>query len=68
MSSAVIKDFHALVQSNNAALPVCAMNALVNVIRRSNAQTWMQLEHELRYAIKDLKNCDVSVLGMENIF
>ena len=43
--------------SANIAIPVAAMHALNTAIRRSNANTWMQLEKELTSAIDALKAC-----------
>jgi hypothetical protein len=58
----VLEDFKGMVKAD-VALPVCAMSSLVKVINRSTAQTWMQLEFELRSAITLLKTCDTSNLG-----
>ena len=61
--SDIIKEFRALINEKNLALPVCAMNVLVSVIRKSTSGTWMQLEHELRSAIKSLKGYSQDGLG-----
>lgn len=62
MSTWVTKEFNSLVKGD-IALPVCAMKVLGEVIQRSSAQTWMQLEQELSSAIKELKLFDTSLLG-----
>lgn len=41
---------------DDVAVPVAAMHALIQSIKRSKAGTWMQLEQELRNAIKCLKS------------
>eukprot|EP01041_Mallomonas_annulata_P010935 gene10935-22829_t len=58
----VMEEFRALIKGD-VAVPVCAMKALVTVIKRSRAATWMQLELELRGAISSLKNCPIEYLG-----
>jgi len=40
----------------DVAVPVCCMKALISVIRESRSVTWMQLERELREAIRILSN------------
>ena len=55
----VVAEFLSLI-AQNMAIPVCAMNALIGVIRRSSATTWMHLEHDLRSAISHLKASDWS--------
>jgi len=51
-----IANFKCDIRENNLALPVAAMKALVQSIKRSKATTWMQLEQELRQAIDSLKS------------
>lgn len=46
----------------DVAVPVCAMKTLLSVIKKSESATWMQLEKELRSAIKVLKECKSEVL------
>ena len=58
----IMEEFKSLIKSE-VAVPVCAMKALVTVIKRSTGTTWMQLEHELRSAILALKECKVEDLG-----
>lgn len=51
-----IESFKRDIREDNLALPVAAMKALVQSIKRSKATTWMQLEQELRQAIDSLKS------------
>ena len=48
----------------DVAVPVAAMNALVQSIKQSKATTWMQLEQELRQTIQNLKSSSsLEILG-----
>tara|TARA_B110000090_G_C12993903_1_gene297735 strand:- start:18 stop:473 length:456 start_codon:yes stop_codon:yes gene_type:complete len=59
----VVDAFTSLVLTNDVAVPVAAMHALVLSIERSDACTWMELEDELRSAIASLKRCRHEDLG-----
>jgi translation initiation factor eIF-2B subunit alpha len=59
----VVDAFTTLVLSHDVAVPVAAMHALVLSIERSDANTWMELEDELRNAIASLKRCRHENLG-----
>lgn len=58
----VVSSFKSFI-SDETAVPVAAMNSLIVMINKSNATTWMQLEHELRGAIILLKQCSREDLG-----
>ena len=58
----VMDEFKILVK-NDVAVPVSAMKALITVIKKSRATTWMQLEKELRIAISTLRGCRLEDLG-----
>jgi hypothetical protein len=62
-----LNEFKELVLKD-VAVPVSAMKTLISVIKRSTSTTWMQLEHELRTAIKLLKQCSANdLLGRTKI-
>jgi len=61
--SEVLDEFKTLI-SQNMAVPVAAMNALIMTIKGSKAFTWMELESELRLTIDVLKkSCSCDDLG-----
>jgi translation initiation factor eIF-2B subunit alpha len=62
-TGAVVDCFTSLVLTNDVAVPVAAMNALVVALKHSEATTWMELEDELRSAIAALKRCRHEDLG-----
>lgn len=49
----LVVEFNNLV-NKDVAVPVCAMKFLISVIKKSQAQTWMELERNLRIAIDHL--------------
>jgi hypothetical protein len=51
----LVREFNQLV-NKDVAVPVCAMKFLISVIKKSQAQTWMELERNLRMAIDHLVN------------
>jgi len=51
----LVAEFNHLV-NKDVAVPICAMKFLVSVIKKSEAQTWMELERNLRMAIDHLVN------------
>jgi translation initiation factor eIF-2B subunit alpha len=62
LTDEIMFEFRDLIKKN-VSIPVCAMKVLVTVIKKSESTTWMQLERELRDAIKVLKMCSSSDLG-----
>ena len=58
----VMSTFRRSIQ-DDVAIPVAAMNTLVNVIVKSKATTWMGLEEDLRAAIAVLRSCSLQDLG-----
>lgn len=59
----IITVFKKLVCKNDMAVPVAAMNSLVRQMKDSRANTWMELESELRITIKHLKSSTSSFCG-----
>lgn len=59
----IVDHFTTLVLTEDVAIPVAAMNALVLCIKKTIATTWMELEDELRSAITALKRCRHEDLG-----
>ncbi|KAJ1398776.1 hypothetical protein B484DRAFT_368635 [Ochromonadaceae sp. CCMP2298] len=59
----IVPLFKDLIQNQDMAVPVAAMNALSLRIKESRASTWMQLEQELRHTIAGLKSCSEDDLG-----
>ena len=49
--------------NDDYAVPVAAMNSLINVIRLSKATTLMEIGHELSDAVYYLKSCTTEVFS-----
>ena len=62
-SDLIVQSFRKLI-SENMAVPVAAMSSLNLLIKESKANTWMELDQELRYYIDVLKkSCNNDDLG-----
>jgi translation initiation factor 2B subunit (eIF-2B alpha/beta/delta family) len=61
MSNEVLISFRRFIKEN-VAIPIAAMNCLIEVISKSKASTWMGLEQDLRAAISQLKKCKHEVV------
>ncbi len=61
VSDEIVLNFKSFI-SDEVAVPVAAMNSLIFVIRKSRANTWMELERDLRDAIRRLLQCRKEVM------
>ena len=63
-NSEVLRIFKQCIQ-DDFAIPVAAMNSLINVIRISKATTLMELGNELSDAVHCLKECSIEVMTVQ---
>lgn len=63
-NSEILRIFKQCIQ-DDFAIPVAAMNSLINVIKISNATTLMELGNELSEAVHCLKECTIEVTTLQ---
>src|SRR4051812_8118340 len=64
----VLTQFKQLLKDPDMAVPVAAIKALTEVIKRSSSSTMMELEVQLRAAADELKKIDQKDLGTLSLF